>query len=254
MICSYFLLLKKSGAVTSLKVKACTFNASPVYEEREKALVWNQLTPPWQECIKEAWTAYCKGSLPIGSVITNAQGHILARGRNRIHEERGGDLHISGHQFAHAEINSLLQVDWNRVNPRSCILYSTTEPCPLCVGAIRMSFIGEVRYASRDEMAGSVQLFEATPFLRKGQIRVVGPQHSDLEIILIAMLIEFALHFTDAIPSSRYEQLVSIDSEGARLGKQLFTSNQLRRWKAEERAAAFVLDQIAHYYKTVKDS
>jgi hypothetical protein len=41
-------------------------------------LVWHDLTPPWQSCIEEAWIAYCMGSLPIGTALTDASGKVVA--------------------------------------------------------------------------------------------------------------------------------------------------------------------------------
>jgi tRNA(adenine34) deaminase len=210
-------------------------------------LIWDHLTLPWQGCAEEAWTAYCRGSLPIGSVITDIHGRILARGRNCIHDQAAQGRQLSGHRLAHAEINAILQIEWSQVDPRSCILYTTTEPCPLCVGAIRMALIGEVHYASRDNSAGSASLFEATPFIQKGNIKVIGPEHTDLEIILVAMLVEFALTYTKDHAASRYEQLTSMVTDGAQLGRTLFASERLHKWKDEGRTAAFVLDKLVKY-------
>jgi tRNA(adenine34) deaminase len=208
-------------------------------------LIWDYLTLPWQGCIEEAWMAYCKGSLPIGSVITDIDGRILARGRNCMHHQEANQL--SGHRLAHAEMNAMLQVAESQVDPHSCILYTTTEPCPFCVGAIRMAHIHEIRYASHDYHAGSASLFEATPFMQEGNIKVIGPERADLEIILIAMLIEFALTYTKNHTTSRHEQLASMVTKGAQLGRTLFASEHLHKWKDERRTAAFVLDELAKY-------
>ena len=185
------------------------------------------------------------GSLPIGSVITDVHGQILARGRNRIHEGVSEGKLLSGHRLAHAEINALLQIEWDTMDAHNCVLYTTTEPCPLCVGAIRMTLIGEVRYASRDDTAGSAILFEMTPFLQNGNVKVIGPERADLEVILVAMLVEFALTFSNGNTTTRYEQLASMVTTGAQLGQMLFATKQLRQWKDEGKAASFVLDQLA---------
>jgi tRNA(Arg) A34 adenosine deaminase TadA len=208
-------------------------------------LIWQHLSLPWQGCLEEAWTAYCFGSLPIGSVLTDAHGRILARGRNRIYEQAAEGQQLSGHRLAHAEMNTLIQIAWNTVDPRTCILYTTTEPRPLCVGAVRMTRVGEVRYASRDGAAGSADLFQANPFLQRGEVKVVGPEHADLEAILIALMIEFALTQADENTASWCQRLASAVPAGARLGQQIFTSKHLRRWKDEGQAAPFVFVQLA---------
>ena len=189
--------------------------------------------------------AYCMGSLPIGAVITDAHGRILARGRNRICEQVAEGKQLCGHRLAHAEINALIQVDWRSVDARTCILYTTTEPCPLCVGAIRMTRVGEVHYASRDGAAGSADLFEANPFLQRGGVKVVGPEHADLEAILVAWMVEFALTQADENTLSWCDQLATVVPTGAQLGQRLFASRQLRQWKGSSKAVAFVLDQLS---------
>lgn len=209
-------------------------------------VMWTHLSLPWQSCLSEAWTAYCHGSLPIGSVVTDAQGQILARGRNRFYESAAEGKVLCGHRLAHAEMNALIQLEWSAIDSQSCILYTTTEPCPLCVGAIRMVRLGEVRYASRDGAAGSADLFAANAYMRRGNIKVMGPEHAELETCLVAMLIEFALTQADENSVSWCEHLATIVPTGAQLGQQLFTSRQLRRWKDEERDASFVFEQLLH--------
>src|SRR3712207_9038209 len=66
-------------------------------------------------------------------------GNVLSRGRNKIHERSGEGGTLFGHKLAHAEVNALLKLDYHRHDPRACTLYTTTEPCPLCVGALRMA-------------------------------------------------------------------------------------------------------------------
>lgn len=92
--------------------------------------------------VELAWESYRAGSLPIGAVVADAQGTVLSRGRNRIYERSGEDGSLFGHRLAHAEINALVTLDYERYGPAACILYTTTEPCPLCVEATRMSEVG----------------------------------------------------------------------------------------------------------------
>jgi tRNA(Arg) A34 adenosine deaminase TadA len=107
--------------------------------------VWEELSEPWRECVKQAWEAYRASSLPIGAVVTDAHGSILSWGRNRIHERSGPPGTIFGHTLAHAELNALLSLDHCQTDPRTCVLWTTTEPCPLCAGAARISDLGELR-------------------------------------------------------------------------------------------------------------
>ena len=92
-----------------------------------------------------------------------------------------------GHRLAHAEMNALVSVDHSTVNVRKCVLYTTLEPCALCVGAIRMVGLKDVRYAARDTVAGSLELLKATDFMRRPDVQVGHPERPDLEAVLIAM-------------------------------------------------------------------
>ena len=41
--------------------------------------MWADLTLPWQACLEQAWIAYCSGTIPIGAVVTDADGMDLFR-------------------------------------------------------------------------------------------------------------------------------------------------------------------------------
>ena len=148
--------------------------------------VWEELSEPWRACVEEAWEAYRGGSLPIGAVVTDAHRHVLSRGRNRIHERSGPSGTVFDHKLAHAELNALLSLDHREHDPRACVLWTTTEPCPLCVGAARMSEVGGLRYASREPWGGSAAMFETVPYLKRKNVRVMGPQDGRLEGVLVA--------------------------------------------------------------------
>ena len=151
---------------------------------------------PWQACLEQAWAAYRAGSLPIGAVVVDRAGQIVGRGRNRIFEVDAETRCLSGHRLAHAEVNALISVDHATVNIKECALYTTLEPCALCVGAIRMLALKDVRYAASDPAAGSLSLLEATEFMRRG---LVQPQHleqPDLEAVLIAINTEALIRAT----------------------------------------------------------
>ena len=215
-------------------------------------MIWQRLSPPWQAAIEEAWTAYCNGSLPHGAVVTDAEGRIVARGRNRINEKQAEGTVIYGQRLAHAELNALLQTDWRVVDKATCILYSTIEPCAMCVGAVRMANAREIRYAARDTTSGGTSLIDKTPFLQKGHLHIVGSEDAQLETVLLAMLIESALS-TPGYPLKEAwaAELATGLLIAGQLGHQLYASQQLRQWKEEGRAAAFVIDQLAEQAATL---
>lgn len=209
-------------------------------------MLWEALTAPWRACLEEAWAAYRAGSLPIGAAIADPAGSVIARGRNRIYEHEADGGHLHGHRLAHAEVNALNALDYRAFDPRVCTLYTTTEPCPLCTGAIRVAKIGAVRYAARDTVGGSIALLAATPFMRRGGVRVAGPERADLEALVAALHVEFSLH--EGVPA-RVAHLLDcwepVIPDGVALGRTLHTSGELRRLGAAGTPIAAVLDRLA---------
>ncbi|WP_064093565.1 hypothetical protein [Rossellomorea aquimaris] len=43
---------------------------------------WSEVPYVWQECFQEAWTSFQEGSRPVGSIIVNGVGDIVARGKS----------------------------------------------------------------------------------------------------------------------------------------------------------------------------
>ncbi len=102
--------------------------------------------------------AFADGEIPVGCVIADAEGNIIATGRNR--REARHDA------TEHAEMEAIRSAcraigDW-RLN--GCTIYVTLEPCPMCAGGIINSRISTVVYGAKDENTGScgsvINLFE----------------------------------------------------------------------------------------------
>ena len=206
--------------------------------------MWDSLSRPWQVCVEQAWAAYCAGSLPIGAVVTDSEGRVLAQGRNRIFESVGESNYLYGHRLAHAELNALVSLDHAQVVPEACVLYTTTEPCPLCVGALRMYRIGELRYAARDPLAGSSSVLEATPFFRRRPVKVIGPENPELEFVLMVMFVERVLEFGDEGSLVVLEAFQGAFPLVVQVAKQLFRSGWLRRLREERVRASTLLERL----------
>ncbi|MGA1626499.1 MAG: tRNA adenosine(34) deaminase TadA [Prochlorothrix sp.] len=90
------------------------------------------------------------GEVPVGAVIVDRAGNLLAEGENR--RERNRD------PTAHAEIVALRlagqrRQDWHLTD---CTLYVSLEPCPMCAGAIVQARVGCLVYGADDPKAGAV--------------------------------------------------------------------------------------------------
>ncbi len=136
--------------------------------------ILDSLSPGWHAALSEAWEAYLRGSYPIGACVVDADGAVIARGRNRLGEPRrveGG--FIAGHDLAHAEINALLNLAATpRPESYGWTVLTTVEPCPQCAGAIAMSGIRAVAYAAADPWGGCTRLLTDDPYVSSKRIRV----------------------------------------------------------------------------------
>ncbi len=208
-------------------------------------MFWASLAEPWQGCLAEAWAAYCAGSLPIGAVVTDAGGRIVARGRNRILEPTAEGSYLHGNLLAHAEMNALNAVDYTQVDRHLCVLWTTTEPCPLCTGAARMIGVQAIQYASRDAAAGSIDLLEANAFMRRRPIQAIGPQRADLEAIIVALHVAVRLREDGALARWVVDAWDAVVPAGVALGRALYADALLAGFHAAGTPAAGVMDALA---------
>jgi len=209
---------------------------------------WAELSPPWQACIDLAWEAYCDGCFPIGAVVVSADGKILSRGRNRIYEKQKEGRHTRGAELAHAEVEALQQLNFDAIDPHSCALYTTTEPCPMCMGTFYMSGIRTLHYGSREPYSGSTNLLGTTGYLSLKPIKVFPPEKRLLELIVMAMFIEQDLRNNNGeLPPKRetlYQQWMDVVPECVPFGRRLYDSRALSKARFHAYSTPNMLDLV----------
>jgi tRNA(adenine34) deaminase len=126
----------------------------------------------WDACLALAWASYRAGTVPVGSVVVDAGGAIVAEGRNRIFEPPG--VRLSGSRLAHAEVDALSQLPSTRRHPDHA-LYSALEPCLLCIGAALQATVGSVSYLAADPYGGACRLPFGHPNWVDRQLAIDGP-------------------------------------------------------------------------------
>ena len=104
-----------------------------------------------REALREAEKAYALAEVPIGAVLVDVAGEIIARGHNL--RERDHDA------TAHAEMIAIRAAcaALGRWRLSGLTLYVTIEPCPMCAGAIVMSRVDRVVYGGTDRKAGACE-------------------------------------------------------------------------------------------------
>lgn len=206
------------------------------------------LSLPWQAALEMAWEAYCTGTVPIGAVVADENGNVVSRGRNRILEDTAPEGQICRNELAHAEINALLSIRLGYEECRHASLYTTMEPCPLCMGALYMSDVKTLHFAARDPWAGSVNLLGTTPYLSRKSIKVFGPSNSLLEELLVALHIEWEVfNRGEQILTSRFfNEFRAILPNAVKKGISLYQSGGLRKKQNEGIPAKQVVDWLAN--------
>ena len=99
--------------------------------------------------LEEAEKAYALGEVPIGSVLVDGDGQVVARGHNM--------REIWHDATAHAEMIAIRAAceTLERWRLSGLTLYVTIEPCPMCAGALVMSRVDRLVYGSTDAKAGA---------------------------------------------------------------------------------------------------
>lgn len=91
------------------------------------------------------------GEVPVGAVIVDAEGGVLAVAHNRVETDHD--------PTAHAEMLAIREAARRRGSPRlpDCDLYVTLEPCPMCAQAIAFARIRRLYYGADDQKGGGVE-------------------------------------------------------------------------------------------------
>jgi tRNA(Arg) A34 adenosine deaminase TadA len=91
--------------------------------------------------IEIAWQARRNGNHPFGALLVDPAGTIVSRAQNTVVTGRDA----TGH--AETNLARLASAGFDRPVLRDYTLYTSTEPCAMCAGAIYWAGIGRVSYA-----------------------------------------------------------------------------------------------------------
>jgi tRNA(adenine34) deaminase len=111
--------------------------------------MWSSEDERWMRiALEEARAATQHDDVPIGAVVVHG-GEVIGRGRN--------ERELQEDPTAHAEVLALRRAaaalgSWRVLD---ATLYVTLEPCTMCAGAIVLSRIPRVVFATADPKAGA---------------------------------------------------------------------------------------------------
>jgi guanine deaminase len=101
-----------------------------------------------QRAVELALANVAAGGGPFGAVIVH-EGQIIAEGVNRVS--------LANDPTAHAEVVAIREACrvLRRFQLDDCAIYTSCEPCPMCLGAIYWARLGQVYFAATREDAAA---------------------------------------------------------------------------------------------------
>jgi tRNA(adenine34) deaminase len=110
-----------------------------------------KLPEPMLKAFTEAEAAVSRGEVPVGAVIVDSSGKLIAAAGNRTLELKDPTAHAE--MLAIRAAASLLSSE----RLIDCDIYVTLEPCAMCAAAISFARIRRIYFAVGDEKMGAVE-------------------------------------------------------------------------------------------------
>lgn len=126
--------------------------------------------------LEEASAALKEDHVPVGSVIV-FNNNVIAKARNQVNS--------LNNPFAHAEMLAMQNVQqFLFKHPNTCTIYTTLEPCMMCLGAIINSRIARLVVAARTPVGALELLSLSKNYLGKAPEIVTGILERDSIFLL----------------------------------------------------------------------
>lgn len=120
--------------------------------------------------LQQARMAAARGEVPVGAVLLDSKGAVLAQAGNRVEELQDPS--------AHAEMLVMREAVRQRQGHRlaDCTLVVSLEPCPMCAAAMAHFRVGRLVFGAYDPKGGAVEHGPRLPYLAEALHRpnIVG--------------------------------------------------------------------------------
>lgn len=134
-----------------------------------------------KKALKQAYCAFKRDEVPVGAVVINSEGRVIARAFNCVEK--------SNTQTGHAELRAIEKAgkqlgDWRL---QDCWLYVTLEPCAMCMNAIIMARLAGVVYGAESPLYGYQKIESEGGGLlyKKNTLAIIGGIYKDHAINLL---------------------------------------------------------------------
>ncbi|MBO6232433.1 MAG: nucleoside deaminase [Ruminiclostridium sp.] len=205
---------------------------------------FSELEKTWQEVFELGWQSFCEGNLPIGAIIVDDSGKTLSVGRNHyITSKRFPNCKVD-----HAETECIQLLDIEKYpDLGNYTMYTSMEPCPMCIGTIIMSNLKRVRVAAHDSWAGASDICIKNAYAQKKSVEVLFAEDflANMQIALQGC-VELRYNGTD---SSVYKSFASMYPLGASVAYKLYSEGIAERFVDDRTPFAEVFDSIADMFE-----
>lgn len=201
---------------------------------------FREIEKVWQTVFELGWQSFKEGNLPIAAIITDDDGNILSSGRNHyITSKRFPNCKVD-----HAETECIQSLDIAKYPElKSYTLYTSMEPCPMCIGTIIMSNLRYVRITARDTWAGASDICEKSAYAQKKRTEIAYADER-LANVQIALQGYSELKIT-GLDSLVYKSFASSYPAGASAAYDMFQKKTLDRFVEENAPFGEVFDYVA---------
>lgn len=195
---------------------------------------FSELEKAWQRVFELGWDSYKEGNLPIGAVIVDPDGNELSCGRNRyVVSKRFPNCKVD-----HAETECIQELDIvKHPDLKSYVIYTSMEPCPMCIGTIIMSNLKKVKVAAHDAWAGAADICIKNTYAQKKCVEVEFADDllANVQIALQGS-VELRINGTD---SAVYKSFMEMYPLGASAAYKIYSEKLLDSYMDKSAGEAF---------------
>jgi len=101
--------------------------------------------------MKEAFKARKKNEVPVGAIIVDGCGSVIAKAHNLVETRNDPTCHAEK-----LVIEKALKITGQRFL-NNCDIWVTLEPCLMCAGLIKQTRIRRLYYGAEDKKGGAIQ-------------------------------------------------------------------------------------------------
>jgi len=177
-------------------------------DDQEAEQAWEQLPAAAHRCLELAHLSLTTAGLAVGSALADANGRVVAAGRNRAYDPPGGSDPLQGTPLAHAEMNVLASVPTGR-DMSTDTLWSTQRPCSMCDAALVFTGAGTVRWLAPDPWAIASGVNES----HDGDELRRLPPHDDRWIVVANLLFLASVALTRGFTNPTVERNRELEPE-----------------------------------------